>query len=191
MPTFLRSTTVYTSTLNSIHADARIRWRLTRRGSNRPRAFVAFFLLLALIAGTGARAAVDNNSRGLLSPPAAANPSLSSLSRPHKKRILMLRRNESVDGARFTLTSDAPLDDYKSFAEGERVCVMIPRAAFISTRNETNGRGFADMRIEQRDDDVMFSFRLQPGTTVAVNQNFNRLDVVFITNERATPKGLK
>lgn len=102
----------------------------------------------------------------------------------------MLRRNESVDGARFTLMSDAPLDDYKSFAEDERVCVMIPQAAFVSGRNDANGRGFAEMRIEQRDEGVVFSFRLQQGATVAVNQNFNRLDVIFITNERANAKGL-
>jgi hypothetical protein len=97
----------------------------------------------------------------------------------------MLRRNETPDGSRFTLMSDAPLNDYKSFAEGERICVMIPQAAFVQTQSDANGRGFADMRIEQRADDTMLSFRLQQGATVAVNQNFNRLDVVFITNERA------
>jgi hypothetical protein len=160
--------------------------RLTRRSSRRHRAFVALVLLLTLIAGTGARAAVDNKSFSLMTPAVIPFPS-----KPSKKRILMLRRNEAQDGARFTLMSDAPLNDYKSFAEGERVCVMIPQAAFVSPRSDASGRGFADMRIEQRDDDVMFSFRLQPGATVAVNQNFNRLDVVFITNERANSKGLK
>ncbi len=186
MPTFLRSSTVYTSIINSIHADARIRLRLTRRNSCRHRAFVALALLLALIAGTGARVAGDNSSFSLMAPAI-----IPSSAKPLKKRILMLRRNESQDGARFTLTSDAPLNDYKSFAEGERVCVMIPQAAYVSPRGDANGRGFADMRIEQRDDDVMLSFRLQPGATVAVNQNFNRLDVVFITNERANSKGSK
>jgi hypothetical protein len=188
MPTFLRSSNVYTSIINSIHADASLRLRLTRLSRKTGlRAFIAFVLLLSLIAGTGARAAVYHNSFSLMIPRAAG----SSLSKPDKKRILMLRRNESTDGARFTLMSDSPLDDYKSFAEGERVCVMIPQAAFVSTRNETTGRGFTDMRIEQRDDDVMFSFRLQQGATVGVNQNFNRLDVVFITNERTIQKGLK
>lgn len=188
MPTFLRSSNVYTSVINSIHIGARLRLRLTRRrsGSKRHCAVIAFVLLLALVAVTGARAAIENNSFSPLSSVAA-----SALPKPYKKRILMLRRNESPDGARFTLMSDAPLSDYKSFAEGERVCVMIPQAAYVSTRSDTSGRGFADMRIEQREDDVMFSFRLQPGATVAVNQNFNRLDVVFITNERAGTKGLK
>lgn len=126
------------------------------------------------------QAASHQGSSSLPTPPA-----VSSVLKPDKKRILMLRRNETPDGSRFTLTSDSPLDDYKSFAEGERICVMIPQAAFVQTHNDASGRGFADMRIEQRDDDTMLSFRLQQGATVAVNQNFNRLDVVFITNERA------
>jgi hypothetical protein len=99
----------------------------------------------------------------------------------------MLRRQETPEGARFTLTSDSSLGDYKSFAEGERVCVMIPQAAFVSPSEGESGRGFAEMRVEQRDENVMLSFRLQQGATVAVNQNFNRLDVVFSTNERAKP----
>jgi hypothetical protein len=186
MPTFLRSSNVYTSILNSIHDDAQTHLRLID-GTNHHRTFVAFVLLLLLVIGTSARATGSNNSFNLIAPVAA----ISSLSKPDKKRILMLRRNESLDGARFRVMSDSPLDDYKSFMEGERVCVMIPQAAFVSTRNETNGRGFTEMRIEQRDDDVVFSFRLQQGATVAVNQHFNRLDVVFITNERANSKGLK
>jgi hypothetical protein len=185
MPTFLRSSNVYPSIINSTDANAETRLRLSRGSSHRT--CLVFVLLLSLIAGTSARAVGQNSSFSLIAPATI----ISSVVRPYKKRILTLRRNESVEGARFTLMSDSPLDDYKSFAEGERVCVMIPQAAFVSARSETNGRGFADMRVEQREDGVMFSFRLQQGATVAVNQNFNRLDVVFITNERANSKGLK
>jgi hypothetical protein len=187
MPTFLRSSNVYAPRINSIHAHAKTRLRLTRHShQSRYHALVSFVLLLALIAETGARAASYHNSFSL----AVSTTAVSSLSKPYKKRILMLRRNESVDGARFTLMADAPLDDYQSFAEADRVCVMIPQAAFVSTRNDSSGRGFAEMRVEQRDEGVVFSFRLQQGATVAVNQNFNRLDVIFITNERANAKGL-
>ena len=62
---------------------------------------------------------------------------------------------------------------------------MIPQAAFVSQGRDESGRGFADMRVEQRDENVMLSFRLQQGSSVAVRQNFNRLEVVFMTNERA------
>jgi hypothetical protein len=151
------------------------------------RSLAAFVLLLSFVAGAGARGPRRHSWFSLLEDSAAAADS--STSKTYKKRILMLRRNEVPDGARFTLMADAPLDDYKSFAEGERVCVMIPHAAFVQTRSDPSGRGFADMRVEQREDDVMFSFRLQPGSTVTFNQNFNRLEVVFNTNERANSKG--
>ena len=144
---------------------------------------MASLLLFALIASLDAQA---TSRRGSLSPviPAAVSSSASS-SGTERKRLVTLRRNETPEGSRLTLKSDAPLTDYKSFAEGERVCIMIPQAAFVSQRRDESGRGFADMRIEQRDENVMLSFRLQTGATVAVNQNFNRLDVVFMTNERA------
>lgn len=110
---------------------------------------------------------------------------VSSSHKMERKRLVALRRNESPEGSRFTLTSDAPLGDYRSFTEGERLCVSIPQSAFISARAEESGSGFAEMRIEQRDGTVMLSFRLQQGSTVVFNQSFNRLEVVFMTNERA------
>jgi hypothetical protein len=121
--------------------------------------------------------------------PAAAAPraSASSGDVPPRKRLVALRRNETPDGARFTLVSDSALDDYKSYAEGERLFVLVPRASLSSTRGElAHGRGFADLRVEEREDGLVISFRLQTGATVSVSQNFNRLDVVFITNEQRT-----
>jgi hypothetical protein len=143
-------------------------------------------LLLALILSVDVKAqsasgpAIPASSNSTIAAAAAV-----SLDGPGRKRIVMLQRIETPDGPRFTLKADAPLDDYRSFAEGERICVMIPQAAFVTARNDNSGRGFADLRIEQRETGVMLSFRLQQGATVAVNQNFNRLNVSFITNERA------
>ena len=109
----------------------------------------------------------------------------SSADVPPRKRLVVLRRGETQDGARFTLTSDSALDDYRSYAEGERLCVLVPRAGLSSTRGELgHARGFADLRVEQREDGLLISFRLQTGATVSVSQNFNRLDVVFVINER-------
>ncbi len=119
----------------------------------------------------------------LLAPTLAA--AAASTDAPQRKRVVVLRRSETTDGARFTLTSDSPLDDYRSYAEGERLVVLVPRAGLSSTHGELNhARGFADLRVEEREADLLISFRLQTGATVAVNQNFNRLDVIFITNER-------
>lgn len=137
-------------------------------------------LLCALSTSANAQAVRSDGLSGL-----TTSADVSTSRRPERKRLVMLRRNETPEGWRFTLTSDAPLGDYRSFAEGERVCVLIPQAAFVSTRGNESGRGFAEMRIEQRDENLMLSFRLQQGATVAVNQNFNRLDVIFMTNERA------
>ena len=148
-----------------------------------------------------ARAALDTPTRkstgrlralflavSFLSPTLAAAVSTAAASpadAPQRKRVVVLRRSETLDGARFTLTSDSPLDDYRSYAEGERLVVMVPRAGLSSTRGElTHARGFADLRVEERGDGLLISFRLQTGATVAVSQNFNRLEVVFATNEQ-------
>lgn len=177
MPTFLRALFVRTLSSNSIHTPAQTRLRLSHHSR---RAFVVSLLLLALSASKDAQAASRRVSVRLTKP-AAVSPA----SRPDRKRLVMFRRNETPEGSRLTLTADAPLADYRSFAEGERVCIMIPQAAFVSARENESGRGFAEMRVEQREENVMLSFRLQQGATVTVKQNFNRLDVVFMTNERA------
>lgn len=183
MPTFLRSPSKRTPSSNSNDALTKTRCRLPL--CLRHRAFVVPLLLLALNSETGVQAALRDGSVSRTIAPAA-----SSLPQPHRKRVLMLRRSDSPDGSRFTLMSDAPLDDYKSYAEGERLCVMIPQAALVSPRDEGGGRGFADMRVEERDGSLLLSFRLQLGATVAVNQSFNRLEVIFLTNERVNEVGL-
>jgi hypothetical protein len=88
-------------------------------------------------------------------------------------------------GARFTFISDSSLEDYSSDAEGDNFFIRIPKAIFTSMQHNPEGRGFTNMRVEQRDDVVVLSFRLQVGASVAINQSFNRLEIVFYTNERA------
>jgi hypothetical protein len=177
MKTFLRSLFVRTLSINSTHTPAQARLRSSHYSRH---AFVVPLLLFALIASLDVHAATRRAALSLTKPAA-----VSSSLKPDRKRLVMLRRNETPEGSRLTLTADAPLTDYRSFAEGERVCIMIPQAAFISARRDESGRGFAEMRVEQREENVMLSFRLQQGATVAFKQNFNRLDVVFMTNELA------
>jgi hypothetical protein len=109
---------------------------------------------------------------------------LSIPAKQQKKRILALRRSETPDGVRLTLVSDTPLDDYRAYVEGERFFIHIPQAALISTQQNPQGRGFADMQIEQREDDLVLSFRLQQGATVNIKQLFHQLHLVFYTNEQ-------
>jgi hypothetical protein len=176
MKAFLRSLSAHTPLINPTYAHALKNARLTHSR----RALLVSLFLCALITSISAQSLTPEDAPGLKTPADA-----SSSHRPERKRLVTLRRNETSEGARFTLTSDTQLGDYRSFAEGERVCIMIPQAAFVSQRAGESGRGFAEMRIEQREENVMLSFRLQQGATVAVNQNFNRLDVIFMTNERA------
>src|SRR5215213_9230660 len=127
----------------------------TRKSTGRPSLLTISLLLLALAASAkGPRAAAATGDA------------------PQRKRVVVLRRSETVDGARFTLTSDSVLDDYRSYAEGDRLVVLIPRAGLSSTRGQLNhARGFTDLRVEEREADLLISFRLQTGATIAVNQN--------------------
>ena len=167
MNTFLRSKIARVSPDGRTHATLNT---LSRKSLSHPR---ARFLIVSLLLHALVPAAAG--SRAVASCPDAQL----------RKRIVALKRSETPDGARFTLTSDSALDDYRSYAEGERLFVHVPRADLSSTRGELPpGRGFADLRVEQREDGLLISFRLQTGATVAVNQSFNRLDVVFVINEQ-------
>lgn len=108
-----------------------------------------------------------------------------SASQIAQKRVVLLRHSDTAEGSRCTITSDSLLDDYSSYVEGERFLVRLPQSTLFSARNNPAGRGFADMRIEQGEEDVVISFRLQPGASVSVNQSFNRLEINFLTNDGA------
>ena len=121
---------------------------------------------------------------GRRSQPLLSAHTLSSSPWAQNKRIITARHNDTAEGSRFTLTSDSQIDDYSSYVEGERFLVQVPQAVLIGEQSDVSGRGFADMRIEQRAEDVVLSFRLRQGATVSIGQNFNRLEVVFLTNDR-------
>jgi hypothetical protein len=116
---------------------------------------------------------------------AASSIPATSTPKPLKERVIALRRKESAEGERLTLTSDAPLDDYSSYVEDERLFVVVPLTALAGAQGNINGRGFNDMKVEPRGHDILLSFRLQVGASFHVRQKFNRLDLVFSTNERA------
>src|SRR5215213_7453339 len=79
--------------------------------------------------------------------------------------LLLLALAASAKGPRAAAaTGDAP--------QRNRVVVLIPRAGLSSTRGQLNhARGFTDLRVEEREADLLISFRLQTGATIAVNQN--------------------
>jgi hypothetical protein len=95
------------------------------------------------------------------------------------RRIAPLRYSDTPEGARVTVTSDAPLSDYSAYRRGENYYVRIPQAEFDVTQRAAVGRGLASALVEQTEGDVLLTFRLEAGATARVEQNFNRLEIIF------------
>jgi hypothetical protein len=112
---------------------------------------------------------------------AAAANAMASVSKPQPRRLATIRTGDAMEGSRVIVTSDATLSDYQAYAEGGRFYVLIPFAIEPKAQNELQrGRGFTDVAVERRGDDVLLSFGLEAGTQVRVSQRFNRLEVLFI-----------
>src|SRR6266404_612874 len=103
------------------------------------------------------------------------------------KHILSLEVSDWPEGARVTVLADQALNDYEAFRRGDRFCVKIPAAALVSTVPRLRGNGFEFIEIQHSGDSIIFSFKLQPGTSARVDQKFNRLDVVFSPLARSAP----
>jgi hypothetical protein len=95
------------------------------------------------------------------------------------RRIAPLRSSDLPEGSRVTIASDASLDDYSAYRAADRFHVVIPQAELAVASNGLSGRGFKDVQIERRGQDLALSFGLQPGVTAKISQKFNRLDVIF------------
>ncbi len=106
----------------------------------------ALVLLVACLARLEAQtvARLSSNARGSASGRAATSSPSSASSAAPVKRLVPLRTNETAGGSRVVVASDAPLDDYAAYREGERFYVLIPRAEALFSPDNLAGRGFAD-----------------------------------------------
>lgn len=134
-------------------------------------AFTAFVSLMVIAAGAQGR-------RSQSTAP-SANPQ-----QIRRKNIASVRSFDTTDGSRVTITSDVPLNDYEAYWGGDRFFVIIPNAEITYQNVQTlqaslRGRGFQDVRIERKGNDLVFSFRMQPGLRARPEQKFNRLDIIF------------
>ncbi len=77
------------------------------------------------------------------------------------------------------ITSDGALNEYSAYRSGERFYVVIPEADAPRLLSSLRGRGFEDMRVQKRGNDVMISFRLLQGASARVSQKFNRLEILI------------
>jgi hypothetical protein len=109
----------------------------------------------------------------------AAATAAASVAGPQPKRLAAIRASETTEGSRVLITSDATLSDYQAYVEGGRFNVLIPTALEPKSQDELRGRGFTDINVERRGEDVMLSFGLERGARARVNQRFNRLEVLF------------
>lgn len=100
--------------------------------------------------------------------------------RAQKKRGLSpLQNNEAEEGSRVTITYNEPLSDYSAYRRGDQFVIVIPKSDAPRIRSGLRGRGFEGVQVEKRGDDTVLSFRIQPGTKARVDQQHNRLEVIF------------
>ncbi|HEX8179950.1 MAG TPA: HEAT repeat domain-containing protein [Pyrinomonadaceae bacterium] len=94
------------------------------------------------------------------------------------KNIAGMSSSDAPGGSRVTITSDGALNDYSAYRSGDRFYVVIPQASAKGVGG-VRGRGFEGAQVQRRGQDVVLSFKLQPGASARVDQRFNRLVVNF------------
>ncbi|MDT7603013.1 MAG: hypothetical protein QOF61_1010, partial [Acidobacteriota bacterium] len=131
-------------------------------------ALIVCACLAAALVATGARAQQP--------------PTNSNSVKPRTKRITPLKSSDSSQGSRVTITSDGELSDYSAYRSGDRFVVVIPQAQGGGDSG-VRGRGFEGAQVSRRGNDLVYTFKLEPGATAKVNQRFNRLDVQFTSKQ--------
>lgn len=108
--------------------------------------------------------------------------SLVSHTKPQRRNVAPLRKVDAPEGRRVVVTSDASLDGYVTYQSGDRFYVVIPQARMMEGGA---GQRFEQAEVQQRDEDLVLSFRLEPGSVATVSQKFNKLDITLTPSESA------
>ncbi|MFL6211640.1 MAG: HEAT repeat domain-containing protein [Pyrinomonadaceae bacterium] len=103
------------------------------------------------------------------------------------KSIVGMSSSDAPGGSKVTIASDAALNDYSAYRSGDRFYVVIPQANAKGVGG-VRGRGFEGAQVQRRGQDVVLSFKLQPGASAHVDQRFNRLVVQFSAPEVGAPQ---
>ena len=103
-----------------------------------------------------------------------------------QRRVTGMQPGAAAEGSRVTLLADAPLNDYEGFRRGDRFYVKIPRTDFMTGVPQFRANGFESVQVQKGGEDVIVSFKLQPGATARINQYGSRLDVVFSAPNRSS-----
>jgi hypothetical protein len=102
-----------------------------------------------------------------------------SASASTSRRLASVRSIDTAHGSLVTITSDSALDDYTAFREADRFHVVLPQSQAPQRINSLHGRGFNEVQVDRRSNDMEISFLLQPGVSASVAQRFNRIEVSF------------
>jgi hypothetical protein len=96
--------------------------------------------------------------------------------KPPQKKIAV-RSTETADGSQITIRGDSALSDYSAYRSGDHYYVYIPDASAAAAVGGLRGRGFEDVKAQKQGNDVVLSFKLQPGMNARVSQRFNNLNI--------------
>jgi hypothetical protein len=96
-----------------------------------------------------------------------------------QRYVFVGQGSDTASGSRMTIKSNSPLNDYSAYRSGDHFYIVLPRSLVGPGARGGAGKGYSDMKVQQRGDSVVLSYRIQPGAVPRVEQKFNRLDVVF------------
>lgn len=139
---------------------------------------------------TPKKSSIPANSNAANSTPAGSNSNTSdpdNSKRQKRKNLSSLRSEETTEGSRVTLTSDAPLNDYEAYQNGNRYFVVIPQSNPPSVSRDLNGRAYTYVEVNRRGNDTVLIFHLRIGYRGRIEQSFNRLAVVFTLKPSSSP----
>jgi hypothetical protein len=103
----------------------------------------------------------------------------------NQKHLVALQLGDAAEGSRVTIVSDSALNDYEAFRRGDSFYVKIPLADFNAAFPQLRADGFEAVHVQKVADNVVISFKLQPGATARVEQGSNRLEVIFSSPNRS------
>ena len=80
------------------------------------------------------------------------------------KNIAGMSSSDAPGGSKVTIVADGALGDYSAYRSGDRFYVTIPQASAKGIGG-VRGRGFEGAQVQRRGQDVVLSFKLQPGAS--------------------------
>jgi hypothetical protein len=104
----------------------------------------------------------------------------SSLEKPSLLRTVSLSNTGMSGAVCVTINSNAEVRDYKVYSENGRLYIIIPNAELADEQAPLGAGSLKAVKAERRGADLVLAFVLPPGAKPRVQENSNRLDVLFM-----------